>query len=52
MADTTSTPPINKMPNYDEDVDFEALAMEDADFAKIYNTANGKVDFQDPKSLQ
>lgn len=52
MAATASTPPVNKVHNYDQDVDFEALATEDADFAKIYNTANGKVDFQDPKSLQ
>ncbi|KAG9585504.1 hypothetical protein KCU86_g15405, partial [Aureobasidium melanogenum] len=40
------------VPNYDEDVDFQALAMTDSDFAKFYDAANGHVDFQDPKALQ
>jgi PleD family two-component response regulator len=39
-------------PNYDEEVDFRALAMIDPDFAKFYDDANGHVDFQDPKALQ
>jgi 23S rRNA (adenine1618-N6)-methyltransferase len=39
-------------PNYDEEVDFQALAMIDPDFAKFYDDANGHVDFQDPKALQ
>ena len=46
----TSTTP--KAPNYDEEVDFQALAMIDSDFAKIYDDANGHVDFHDPKALQ
>ncbi|KAH0113202.1 hypothetical protein KCU66_g11664, partial [Aureobasidium melanogenum] len=46
---TSST---SKVPNYDEDVDFQALAMTDSDFAKFYDAANGHVDFQDPKALQ
>jgi len=37
---------------YEDDVDFEALAMQDAEFAEIYQSAGGKVDFQDPKALQ
>jgi 23S rRNA (adenine1618-N6)-methyltransferase len=39
-------------PNYDEEVDFQALAMVDPDFAKFYDDANGHVDFQNPKALQ
>jgi hypothetical protein len=46
---TSITP---KAPNYDEEVDFQALAMIDSDFAKFYDDANGHVDFQDPKALQ
>jgi 23S rRNA (adenine1618-N6)-methyltransferase len=46
---TSITP---KAPNYDEEVDFQALAMIDPDFAKFYDDANGHVDFQDPKALQ
>ena len=57
---TTSQPPhIHNMtsqplptPNYDEEVDFQALAMTDPDFAKFYDDADGHVDFQDPKALQ
>ena len=41
-----------KAPNYDEEVDFKALAMIDSDFAKFYDDANGHVDFHDPKALQ
>lgn len=52
MVTSASPPPPNKVPNYDEDVDFDALAVQDADFAKLYNAVNGKVDFQDPKALQ
>lgn len=40
------------MPNYDDDVDFEALAIQDADFAELYYAADGKLDFQDPKAVQ
>lgn len=47
MASLTS-----EVPNYDEEVDFQALAMTDPDFAKFYDDANGLVDFQDPKALQ
>jgi 23S rRNA (adenine1618-N6)-methyltransferase len=39
-------------PNYDEEVDFQALAMTDPDFAKFYDDAHGHVNFQDPKALQ
>lgn len=46
------TPPTTKVPNYDEDVDFQALAMTDPDFAKLYDAANSHVDFQNPKALQ
>lgn len=46
---TSDTP---KVPNYDGDIDFQALAMTDPDFAKFYDDANGHVDFQDPKALQ
>ncbi|KAI4719585.1 hypothetical protein E4T48_04219 [Aureobasidium sp. EXF-10727] len=46
----TSTNP--QVPNYDEEVDFQALAMTDPEFAEFYDDANGHVDFQDPKALQ
>ncbi|KAH0293948.1 hypothetical protein M436DRAFT_71468 [Aureobasidium namibiae CBS 147.97] len=46
---TSDTP---KVPSYDEDIDFQALAMTDPDFAKFYDDANGHVDFHDPKALQ
>ncbi|THX36667.1 hypothetical protein D6C98_03190 [Aureobasidium pullulans] len=39
-------------PNYDEEVDFQALAMTDPNFAKFYDDAHGHVNFQDPKALQ
>ncbi|KAJ9619289.1 hypothetical protein H2203_008618 [Taxawa tesnikishii (nom. ined.)] len=44
--------PQPKIPNYDDGIDFEALAIQDADFARVYRAANGHVDFQDPKALQ
>ncbi|KEQ95112.1 hypothetical protein AUEXF2481DRAFT_29832 [Aureobasidium subglaciale EXF-2481] len=40
------------VPNYDQDVDFQELALTDPDFAKFYDNANAHVDFQDPKALQ
>jgi 23S rRNA (adenine1618-N6)-methyltransferase len=44
--------PPSKLPNYEEDVDFQELAMTDPDFAKFFHDADGHVDFQDPKALQ
>lgn len=38
-------------PNYDEDVDFAALALQDADFAKVLDS-KGHIDFHDPKAVQ
>ncbi|KAI4853413.1 hypothetical protein E4T44_00852 [Aureobasidium sp. EXF-8845] len=35
------TPSTKEAPNYDEEVDFQALAMIDPDFAKFYDDANG-----------
>ena len=46
------TSPTIQVPDYDEEVDFQALAITDPDFAKFYDDANGHVDFQDPKALQ
>jgi hypothetical protein len=46
------SPTTPKAPNYDEEVDFQALAMIDSEFAKIYDDANGHVDFHDPKAIQ
>ena len=40
------------LPKYEDEVDFAALAVEDADFARIYTVANGKLDFQDPETLR
>ena len=39
-------------PYYNEDIDFAALADQDADFAVILKTNNGRIDWQDPKALQ
>lgn len=44
--------PTPEVLNFDEEVDFQALAMTDPDFAKFYDDANGHVDFKDPKALQ
>ncbi|KAF2837234.1 hypothetical protein M501DRAFT_1032970 [Patellaria atrata CBS 101060] len=33
-------------------IDFESLALQDADFNKIYTQNKGKIDFQDPTALQ
>ncbi|KAI5200261.1 hypothetical protein E4T39_05788 [Aureobasidium subglaciale] len=42
----------SREPNYDQDVDFQELALTDPDFARFYDHANAHVDFQDPKALQ
>jgi hypothetical protein len=41
-----------KLPNYEEDVDFEALALQDADFARIVNANGGILDFHDPRAVK
>jgi len=41
-----------KLPNYEEDVDFEALALQDADFAKVLNANEGILDFHDPQAVK
>lgn len=52
-ADMATIPPTFKDPGYYDDyVDFAALALQDNDFAKVYNAKGGKVDLQDPKALQ
>jgi 23S rRNA (adenine1618-N6)-methyltransferase len=33
-------------------IDFAALAIADADFAKIYAAGDGYIDFQDPETVQ
>lgn len=33
-------------------VDFAALAIADAEFAKIYTANDGRIDFQDPEQVQ
>ena len=43
---------ITDIPSYDGDVDFETLAIEDPAFAAVYRKADGKLDFQDPRSVQ
>jgi len=45
-------PTARDIPSYDEDVDFEALARDDPDFAEVYDATHHKIDFQDPKSVQ
>ena len=50
MASNSSTPKTVEF--YEDYVDFAALALQDADFAKVYNAKIGKIDFQDPESLQ
>ncbi|KAK5130718.1 hypothetical protein LTR16_001327, partial [Cryomyces antarcticus] len=39
-------------PTYDNDVDFAALALHDADFVKFLDKKSGRLDFQDPKAVQ
>ena len=41
-----------KSPNYKEDVDFEALALQDVDFAKVLNANKGILDFHDPQAVK
>ncbi len=41
-----------KPPNYDEDVDFAALALQDADFARVLNAGKSHVDFHDPQAVK
>ena len=41
-----------KLPNYEEDVDFEALALQDADFAKVLSANGGILDFHDPQAVK
>lgn len=41
-----------KLPNYEEDVDFEALALQDADFARVLNANEGILDFHDPQAVK
>ena len=41
-----------KLPNYEEDVDFEALGLQDADFAKVLNANEGILDFHDPQAVK
>jgi len=37
---------------YSEDIDFAALAKQDADFAAILDANKGRVDWQDSKAVQ
>lgn len=39
-------------PNQALEVDFAALAIADADFAKIYTAHDGRIDFQKPEHVQ
>ena len=41
-----------KLPNYEEDVDFEALSLQDADFAKVLNANEGILDFHNPQAVK
>lgn len=49
MAKSTSS---WQPPNYDVEIDFDVLAIRDADFAKIYDAADDKIDFRNPKAVQ
>lgn len=44
--------PIRRTSVYKDDVDFDALSMQDPGFAAIYNKSKGKLDFHDPSTLQ
>ncbi|GAB7342360.1 hypothetical protein MBLNU457_g0578t3 [Dothideomycetes sp. NU457] len=39
-------------PLYEEEIDFEALALVDPEFAKLYRDSGNRIDFQDPNALQ
>lgn len=45
---------MKQFPYYERDVDFDALAKQDADFAAIAQSAKTKgfIDFQNPKIVQ
>lgn len=49
MATTTTN---TQRTYYNEDIDFAALAKQDADFAAILDANKGRVDWQDPKAVQ
>ncbi|KAL9062783.1 MAG: hypothetical protein Q9157_008633 [Trypethelium eluteriae] len=51
MLPTLAAPSITP-DYYDDYIDFAALALQDADFAKVCGANDGKVDLQDPKALQ
>ena len=38
-------------PNYDEELDFASLAIQDREFASVLG-AKGKLNFHDPKAVQ
>jgi hypothetical protein len=47
----TQQPPAQR-PYYHEDIDFTALAAEDADFAALLRQNDGRIDWQDPTAIQ
>lgn len=47
---TTSSP--NQRPYYNEDIDFTALATQDAEFSKLLDSNGGRIDWQDPLAVQ
>lgn len=54
MSQSTTSIDRTERSYYDGDVDFDALAAKDADFAAICEVSKGKrwIDFQDPKIVQ
>lgn len=39
-------------PIYEGEIDFEALALVDSDFAKLFRDSGNRIDFQDADALQ
>lgn len=47
---TTAAPP--QKPYYNEDIDFTALATKDEAFSALLDSNGGRIDWQDPASVQ
>lgn len=52
MVPSPTTPEMANEPDYEEEIDFQSLALQDPDFNKHYDQNKGKVDWQDPKAQQ
>jgi 23S rRNA (adenine1618-N6)-methyltransferase len=49
---STTVKPLVQRPYYHENVNFEALALQDEDFATLLRSNDGRIDWQDPLAIQ